>query len=120
MLSFEDDFKKKYDINERINQSTKLKIKFVDRIPVIIYKSKKSNNINEIDKNKFLIPKDFIVSQLHLIIRKRVKLDKDKAMFLLCNNCIINNSYTINILYEKYKDNDGFLYISYNTENAFG
>ena len=40
MLSFEDDFKKKYDINERINQSTNLKIKFADRIPVIIYKSK--------------------------------------------------------------------------------
>ena len=120
MLSFEDNFKKKYEINERIKQSTNLKIKFVDRVPVIIYKSTKSNNISEIDKNKFLIPKDFIVSQLYLIIRKRIKLDKDKAIFLLCNNSLINNCYNLNILYEKYKDIDGFLYISYNTENAFG
>ena len=33
---------------------------------------------------------------------------------------LINGTTTIGSLYEKYKDEDGFLYISYYEENAFG
>ncbi|CAO2610048.1 Gamma-aminobutyric acid receptor-associated protein-like 2 [Lemmus lemmus] len=46
------------------------------------------------------------------IIRKRIQLPSEKAIFL--------SSLTMGQLYEKEKDEDGFLYVAYSGENTFG
>lgn len=109
------------DIHKRRLESEKIKEKYPERIPIICEKDPKSK-ITEIDKNKFLVPHDITVSQFSFIVRKRLKLDKSSALFLLVNgkNSITGDS-SLKEIYEKYKDiDDGFLYISYTGDLMWG
>ena len=104
--------------NQDINTSDykKIKEKYPDRYPVIIKKSDKSKNIPDIDKNKFLVPKDLTVGQFVYIIRKRIKLTPDKSIFIFCNNVL---PATANLMSEVCNDND-YTYMNYSCENTFG
>lgn len=44
--------------------------------------------VNDLDKRKFLIPSDISVSQLIWIIRKRVRIEAEKALFLYIGKTI--------------------------------
>jgi GABA(A) receptor-associated protein len=39
---------------------------------------------------------------------------------MMVNGIIPSNTDIMNELYEKYKDYDGFLYLTYSSENVFG
>jgi len=106
-------------LDERKAESARIMTKFPDRIPVIVEKAKESD-VPEIDKYKFLIPKDLSMGEFLYVIRKRIKLAPEKAIFLFCNNNIPNVSDCISRLYEEHKNADGFLYITYASENTFG
>ena len=113
------DFKKSKTENERLTESSKIIEKYPNRIPIIIEKDKKSK-IKDIDKNKFLVPNDMTLGQFMYVIRKRIKLDSSQALFFFINNILCNNTQTLSEIYNIYKDNDGFLYITYTSENTFG
>jgi GABA(A) receptor-associated protein len=106
-------------LDDRKAESARILTKFPDRIPVIVEKAKASD-VPEIDKYKFLIPKDLTMGEFLYVIRKRIKLAPEKAIFLFCNNNIPNVSDTISRLYDEHKNVDGFLYITYASENTFG
>lgn len=113
------EFKKKNNYEERLNESTKIMNKYPSRIPIIVEKCKKST-FNEIDKNKYLVPKELNMNQFVYIIRKRIKLDKSQSIFLMVNDTICPSNTPISVVYDDHKDNDGFLYITYTSENTFG
>ena len=54
------------------------------------------------------------------IIRKRIKLDKSKAMFVTINNKMFTSNDMLSKIYKNEKNSNGFLYITYSTENTFG
>ena len=54
------------------------------------------------------------------IIRKKIKIENSKSMFLFCNNVLPPTTMAISLLYEQKKDKDDFLYITYASENTFG
>jgi len=112
-------YKKSKSENERITESSKILEKYPDRVPIIVEKGLKSK-IKDIDKNKFLVPADMSFGQFMFIIRKRIKLDSTEALFIFVNNILCNNAQIINEIYNLYKDKDGFLYITYTSENTFG
>lgn len=61
------------------------------------------------------------VSQFLGIIRNRMKLGPSKALFLLINNrTMISISRTVGQIYEEYKEHDGFLYVTYASQEVFG
>ncbi len=106
------------NLEDRKNESKRLRSKYVDYIPVII---EKGNSDLELDKNKFLVPNDFTFSQLIYIIRKRLKISPEKALFLITRKGVMINSSEIIIdLYEKYKEEDDFFYLKIYTESTFG
>ena len=109
------------DPSKRKAESTKIKEKYPDRIPIVCEKDPKSN-LNDIDKNKYLVPIDLSVSQFSFIIRKRLALDKSQTLFLLINGKhSITGDSSLSDLYDKYKDlEDGFLYICYTGEIVWG
>ena len=76
--------------------------------------------ISDIDKKKYLVPADLTVGQFHYVIRKRIKLAPEKALFLFCSNSIPPNAALMSTVYEEQKDDDGFLYIQYSGESTFG
>ena len=115
--SFE--FKRNFTFQERKMESNRVISKYEDRLPVICERNKKSNLIN-IDKNKYLVPKDLTIGQFIYIIRKRMNLPEEKAIFLMVNGIIPQQNENMFNIYYKYKDDDDFLYLSYTSENVFG
>ena len=112
-------FKQKFDFNERRKESSRVLDKYSDRIPVICERRSYSK-IENIDKEKYLVPTDLTAGQFIYVIRKRLHLPAEKAIFLFINGTIPIISRTMADLYETEKDIDGFLYILYSDENVFG
>jgi GABA(A) receptor-associated protein len=117
----ENSFKKKHSFEERQSESSKIKAKYDERIPIIVYKDPKCKNLKEINKNKFLAPEDLTLGQFLCVVRKRIELEESQALFVFVNEATLApTSQTIGHLYNNYKDEDGFLYMLYCSENVFG
>jgi len=112
-------FKAENEFNLRIKESEKIKIKYPNRIPIIIERADKCM-LNDIDKTKYLVPKDLNMNQFIYIIRKRIKLHNSQSIFFIVGNNICPSNVTLDSIYDEYKDEDGFLYIVYTSENTFG
>ena len=112
-------FKKKNPLKKRINDSHNVIEKYPERTPIIVQKNCKSE-IQEIDKIKYLVPKDMTISQFTFVIRKRIKLDSSQAIFITINGKLVTPSTTVGDMYRDEKDEDGFLYVMYSGENTFG
>ena len=112
------EYKSKTSLLERTVESQRVLFKYPDRIPVII----ESNDpkIPKLSKNKYLVPKDLTIGQLLYILRRHIKLEATEAIFLFVRNTLPPTSYFVSQLYEMYRDVDGFLYLQYRSENAFG
>ncbi len=110
------------DSKKRRIESDKIRDKYPERVPIICERASNSKNIRVIDKSKYLVPKDLTVSQFSFIIRKRLEISKDAALFLLvCGKHSITGDTSISEIYEKYVDkDDGFLYIAYTSELTWG
>jgi GABA(A) receptor-associated protein len=113
-------FKEQFYFYRRIEESTRVLRKYPDRVPVICEKNNKQIGLPNIDKNKYLVPLDITVGQFMYVIRKRLHLKPEEALFLLVNGFIPSSTQFICEIYYRYKDADGFLYIVYSKENTFG
>ncbi|MBZ3870053.1 Chymotrypsinogen B2, partial [Sciurus carolinensis] len=87
---------------------------------MVIVEKVSGSQIVDIDKRKYLVPSDITVAQFMWIIRKRIQLPSEKAIFLFVDKTVPQSSLTMVQLYEKEKDEDGFLYVAYSGENTFG
>ena len=114
-----EDFRKRYSFKQRSDEAERIRVKYPDRVPVIVEKSKGSD-VEDIDRRKFLVPDDLTAGQFLYILRKRIKLSQDKAMFMFVNNTIPPTSTLMSQLYKEHKDADKFLYITYSGESCFG
>ncbi len=111
-------YKEKYSFDKRKTESSRIRAKYLDHIPVIV---DKGVNIKEdINKQKFLVPTNFTVGQFVYIIRRRIELTPEKAIFVFIGNAIPNVSSNMYEIYKQYKDEDGFLYVTYTGETTFG
>ncbi len=114
------DFKKEFSFEKRKEESNRVITKFDNRIPLIIQRSNYCQNISKIDKRKYLVPYNLSLGQIIYVIRKRIKLDSSSALFIFINNKLLPTSSLIYNIYNEYKDEDGFLYIYYSSEETFG
>ena len=78
---------------------------------VICEKVEKSD-IATIDKKKYLVPADLTVGQFVYVIRKRIKLSPEKAIFIFVDEVLPPTAALMSSIYEEHKDEDGFLYIT--------
>jgi GABA(A) receptor-associated protein len=103
-------------LEERIKISQKIISKYPQRVPIIV--DCKQEII--LDKNKYIVPNDLTVAQFMYILKKRINVNEQKSIFLLCNNQLVICTESINSLFNRQKDYDGFLYIIISLENTFG
>ena len=66
---------------KRQAEALRIREKYPDRIPVIVEKAGRSD-IPDIDKKKYLVPGDLTAGQFVYVIRKRIKLSPEKAIFI--------------------------------------
>jgi GABA(A) receptor-associated protein len=107
------------NFEKRKEESKRIMSKYPDRIPIICNRGYNSET-PLLTRNKFLVPNDLTIGQFMYVIRKHLKLDPEKGLYLFLNNTIPTNSKLINDLYDKHCSEDGFLYITYSIENTFG
>ena len=113
-------FRKAHTFQEREKESNRIREKYPERIPVIVEKSYKCKYLSDLEK-KYLVPNDITVGQLCYIVRRRLTLSAEKALFLFIDNKLLPaSSELIGKLYETEKNKDGFLYVTYCSENTFG
>ena len=79
-----------------------------------------TSDLPELTKKKLLVPGDISVSQFNFVIRKRVAISKEKAIFVFIDDVLPPSHALMSDIYDKYKDSDGFLYVVYSGENTFG
>jgi len=112
-------FKDDHTFDHRREESAKIRGRYPDRIPVIVEKADGSS-IESIDKRKYLVPNDITVAQFMWIIRKRIDVPPEKAIFLFVDKIVPQSSWTMGELYNSHRDKDGFMYIAYSGESTFG
>ncbi|KAI4344719.1 hypothetical protein L6164_011913 [Bauhinia variegata] len=112
-------FKQEFSFDERLKDSKNIKAKYPDRVPVIIEKYSRTD-LPELDKKKFLVPRDMSVGQFIHILSNRLRLTPGKALFVFVKNTLPQTASLMNSVYDSYKDDDGFLYMCYSSEKTFG
>lgn len=112
-------FKDIHPFDTRVVESIRIREKFPGRVPVIVERSGRTD-VPEIDKHKFLCPGDITLGQFCYIVRRRITLPAEKALFLFVNNTLPTTSMLMRELYSSHADTDGFLYVSYTGESTFG
>jgi len=116
-------FKKNNSFEKRKAESLRIRTKYSDRIPVIVENvpDKKETEMTPLDRSKYLVPSDLTVGQFIYVIRKRIKLQPEKQIFLFVNGKILPpTSMGMMQLYQEHKDVDGFLYTIISLEATFG
>ncbi len=111
-------FKTQHPFEKRRREAQNILYRYPSRVPIICELA--GRDAPELKKKKYLVPKDLMMTQFMYIIRKRVKLPPEKAMYMFINNKLMPGNSLIAEIYENEKDNDGFLYVTYSGENTFG
>ncbi|KHF97726.1 Autophagy-related 8c -like protein [Gossypium arboreum] len=112
-------FKLEHPLERRQAEAARIREKYPDRIPVIVERAEKTD-VPEIDKKKYLVPADLTVGQFVYVVRKRIKLSPEKAIFIFVKNILPPTAAMLSAIYEENMDEDGFLYMIYSGENTFG
>ncbi len=70
---------------------------------------------------RFLLPGHLTIAQFGYIVRKQIELSRKEALFFFINGkSLMKGDATMSEVYEKMRDPDGFLYISYSSEKTLG
>lgn len=92
-----------------------------DKVPIIIERYESERSLPVLDHCKYLVPAHITVADVMQIIRRRLNLHPDQSFFLLVNEkSMVSVTMTINQIYEMEREQDGFLYIVYAGQPAFG
>lgn len=112
-------YKATHTLEERKREADKVRERTPDRIPVICEKVENSA-VPELDKKKYLVPPDVNVGAFLTSIRRRMTIEPEKAIFLFVGDTVPANGTLMSDLYNTYKDEDGFMYVTYSGENTYG
>ena len=114
-------FQSEVPFDKRKEEALRIRTKYPELIPVICEKTASSTDLPTIDRRKYLVPPDLTVGQLLYVVRKRIQMKPDKALFMFVNGAhLAPSSQLLTQVYDDHKDDDGFLYFSYSSENTFG
>ena len=70
---------------------------------------------------RYLVPNDLTAYHFNYILRKRIKLpEKDSLYFFVNGKNLLKGDTLMAQVYEKKRDPDGFLYITYTDETTLG
>ena len=111
-------FKDKFPYEKRLEEATRIIEKYPNRVPIIVERG--NHNVKQIDRKKYLVPRDLSMGQFMHIIRERIKLPSHESIYLFIGGSLPPTSALIEQIYEKHKDTDNFLYVTYCAESTFG
>jgi GABA(A) receptor-associated protein len=124
-------YKNAVSFNVRKEATKNILTKYPDKCPIyltfdskIVLKPRTGTNFN-----KYIISNALTVGQYLSILKKRIEMGESTGLTLficiykndkLVNTILTSLSNSIEQVYDKYKDDDGFLYMNLVAENTFG
>ncbi|THD24769.1 gamma-aminobutyric acid receptor-associated protein isoform X3 [Fasciola hepatica] len=112
-------YKEEHSFEERQRDGEKIKKRYSNYVPVIVEKNPRAR-VGDLDKKKYLVPSDLTVGQFYFLIRRKIQLRAEEALFFFVDDTIPPTSATMGALFEEHHDSDGFLYIAYSDESIYG
>eukprot|EP00933_Yihiella_yeosuensis_P072852 TRINITY_DN81391_c0_g1_i1.p1 TRINITY_DN81391_c0_g1~~TRINITY_DN81391_c0_g1_i1.p1 ORF type:complete len:131 (+),score=22.41 TRINITY_DN81391_c0_g1_i1:89-481(+) len=123
-----ENMKEAVPFEKRRDEANRILAKYPDRIPVICERAQRSD-IPKIEKKKFLVPGAMLCGEFKYIIHKHVShsasegsfpADQAIYLFVATNGTSPKTGTLMSEIYDQYKDEDGFLYLTYSSENTLG
>uniref|UniRef100_A0A8C3P960 Microtubule-associated protein 1 light chain 3 gamma n=1 Tax=Chrysemys picta bellii TaxID=8478 RepID=A0A8C3P960_CHRPI len=89
---------------------------------VILERYPKEKVLPALDRTKFLVPQELTMGQFVTIIRNRMALSSTQSFYLLVDGSrsLVSMSLTMTEVYTLNRDEDGFLYMTYASQEMFG
>lgn len=112
-------YKEEHPFEKRLKEGRSIRKKYPDRVPVIVEKAPKAR-VPDLDKRKYLVPSDLTVGQFYFLIRKRIQLRPEDALFFFVDDVIPPTAATMGSVYQDHHEDDFFVYIAYSDESVFG
>ena len=111
-------YKKSNSYVERKARSARLLKQYPDNFPVIIEADPYSTQTQM--THKCLVHNALTIANIQQILRKKLKLNEYQAIYICTGQTILSGTLTIEYVYNHYKSDDDFLYLTYCNENSFG
>lgn len=111
-------YKETHSFEQRSKEARRMRERYPDRIPVIV--ESVDSALPELDKKKYLVPNDLTMGQFIYIIRKRIRLSPEKALFMHVNDQMCPTSALMGSIYSEHAEKDYFLYTTVCSESTFG
>merc|ERR1712088_1013047 len=73
-------YKEEHPFEKRRAEGEKIRRKYPNQVPVIVEKAPKAR-LGDLDKKKYLVPSALTVGQFYFLIRKRISLRPEDALF---------------------------------------
>ncbi|XP_052471167.1 microtubule-associated proteins 1A/1B light chain 3C-like [Carassius gibelio] len=114
-------FKQRKCLATRKDEVCTIRSKFPNKLPVIVERYLREKKLPLLDKTKFLVPHELTLGQFLSLIRSKMALEASQALYLLISgknvSCL---SASMGEVYSQFRDPDGFLYITYASQDMFG
>jgi len=114
-VELEQSIKELVPFEKRQEEATRILVKYPDRIPVICEKARNSD-LPVMEKKKFLVPCTMLCGEFKYIVQKHVSQSgsgptAEQTIYLFVNGTSPRTSSLMSELYNKFRSEDGFLYI---------
>ena len=113
---------KQKSLEERKNEFKLITLQFPNKIPILMDKHPDYPDLETPTKSKFLVDNNSTVENFKLLFRTKYLINIPTIFLLQIKfyakpgNIEISDDFTIQDLYNKYKEEDGFLYLKYSYE----
>lgn len=98
-----------------------MRVKFPDRVPIVLmHRPGVWDSTLRLEKEKYLIPRDYLWQHFQRLIRRKINLRSEQSMFFFVNNRLPSPSETIGQIDARDGDQHGYLSCIYGAENTFG
>ncbi|KAL0985132.1 hypothetical protein UPYG_G00153280 [Umbra pygmaea] len=118
-LKMSSQYQRSVPLEVRRAEGERVRAKHPDKIPIIVERAARSR-APDLDKKKYLVPSDLTVGQLCFLIRQRVSMRPEEALFFFVNNSLPPSSSPLSAVYEEHHEEDLFLYMTYSNESVYG
>ena len=106
-------------VERRRETALRMLKKYPEKIPVILLKDPVCK-LDNIRSQKILVDHWLSIAQLLYILRTRISMKETEALYLFFKNDLLPSNTTMREAYDRYREMDDILYITYSCETTFG